>query len=288
MNRHSTEFNHNVLTIRFEDISSGWEQWILLSSDRHHDNLYCNRKLEEAHLVQAQSRGALILDFGDLFCAMQGKYDPRASKEVLREEDKVDNYLDIIVKHAIEDYAPYAENWTLIGRGNHDQNILKRHGTDLISNLVHDLRKDHGSNVVAGGYGGWVRFMFRYHQTSQQSIRLKYHHGAGGGGPVTRGVIQTNRQAVYLRNADLVVNGHTHDAYLLPISNEGLSDAGVVKRGMTHFVRTPGYLDEYFKTDGVKGFVHERHHPPKPIGAVWLRFWLDRNEIVFETTLAIR
>ena len=288
MGNHTTEFSNNVLTVRFEDISSGWEQWLLLSADRHHDSIYCNRTLERAHLEKAKERGALIADFGDLFCAMQGKYDPRASKSGLREEDKVDDYLGSIIKHAEEDYAPYADNWIIIGRGNHDANILKRHGTDIVNSLVDRLRDKHGSKVVAGGYGGWIRFMFKFHQTSQQSLKLKYHHGSGGGGPVTRGVIQTNRQSVYLRNADIVVNGHTHDAWIVPISNEGLSDAGVVKRGMTCFVRTPGYHDEYFKSEGIKVHVQESWQPPKPIGAVWLRFWLERNVIMFETTLAIQ
>lgn len=288
MRKLTTEYSHNVLTVRFDHIKSGWEQWILLSADRHHDNIYCNRKLEKAHLEQTKEREALIFDFGDLFCAMQGKWDPRASKDVLREEDKVDNYLDSIVAHAEEDYAPYAKNWMLMGRGNHDANILKRHGTDIIDALTHDLRKDHGSQVVAGGYGGWVRFMFTIYGTTQQSIRLKYHHGAGGGGPVTKGVIQTNRQSVYLQNADIVVNGHTHDAWIVPISRESLNDAGVVERGLMHFVRTPGYLDEYFKSEGVKGFVQEKWHPPKPIGAVWLRFWLEGKKILFETTLAVQ
>ena len=288
MGEYTTEYKNNVLTVRINEISSGWEQWVLLSADRHHDNLYCARELERSHLEQAKAREALIFDFGDLFCAMQGKWDPRASKDVLRPEDKVDNYLDAIVAHAEEDYAPYVKNWLLIGRGNHDANILKRHGTDIIDTLAHDLRKDHGSPVVAGGYGGWVRFMFTVYETTHQSIRLKYHHGAGGGGPVTKGVIQTNRQAVYLQNADIVVNGHTHDAWLLPISRESLNDAGVIERGLMHFVRTPGYLDEYFKTEGVKGFVQEKWHPPKPIGAVWLRFWLDGKKILFESTLAVQ
>lgn len=288
MRKFTTEYKNNVLTIRFDKIKSGWEQWVLLSADRHHDNLYCARELEKAHLEQAKAREALIFDFGDLFCAMQGKWDPRASKDVLRPEDKVDNYLDTIVAHAEEDYAPYAENWMLMGRGNHDANILKRHGTDIVDALAHDLRKDHGSQVVAGGYGGWVRFMFRIYDTTQQSVRLKYHHGSGGGGPVTKGVIQTNRQSVYLQNADIVVNGHTHDAWIVPISRESLNDAGVVERGLMHFIRTPGYHDEYFKSEGVKGFVQEKWHPPKPIGAVWLRFWLEGKKILFESTLAVQ
>ena len=43
----------NVLTLYLDDVSSGWEQWILLSADRHHDNVYCDRRLERAHLDKA-------------------------------------------------------------------------------------------------------------------------------------------------------------------------------------------------------------------------------------------
>ena len=39
-----------VLKLSFSDIASGWEQWLLLTSDNHHDNVYCNRKLERQHL----------------------------------------------------------------------------------------------------------------------------------------------------------------------------------------------------------------------------------------------
>ena len=105
----------NVLTVKFSGISSGWEQWFLLSADRHHDNIYCDRELEKKHLDQAKERGAYVLDFGDLFCAMQGKYDPRKSMDDIRPEDVGADYLDRIVRHAAEDYAPYAKQFILIG-----------------------------------------------------------------------------------------------------------------------------------------------------------------------------
>ena len=114
--------------------------------------------------------------------------------------------------------------------------------------------------------------MFHIHKTVRKSRKLKYHHGSGGGGPVTKGVIQTNRQAVYLPDADIVVNGHTHDAWYVPIARERLSDKGVVYRDLLHFVRTPGYKDEY--GDGSGGYAIETWKPPKPLGAVWLRFFL--------------
>ncbi len=278
----------NVLSLYFEDIAAGWEQWVLLSADRHHDNVYCDRGLEHKHLEQARQRGAGILDFGDLFCAMQGKYDPRSNMDDIREEDVGQDYLDRIVTHAAEDYGGYARYWWLIGRGNHETNIRKRHGTDLTSNLVHRLNADYDGNCHVGGYGGWVRFMFTVHGTNCQSYRLKYHHGAGGGGPVTRGVIQTNRQAVYLPDADFVVNGHTHDSWYVPIARERLSNRGVVYQDLIRFIRVPGYKNEY--NDGSKGFHIEKWGPPKPLGAAWLRFYVDphKSRVEVDVTQAIQ
>jgi len=113
------------------------------------------------------------------------------------------------------------------------------------------------------------------------NLALAHHPGTnstrpwtqGGGGPVTRGVIQTNRQAVYLPDADIVVNGHTHDGWYVPIARERLTNMGRITRDIVHFVRTPGYKDEY--NDGSSGYHIEKWGPPKPLGAAWLRFWFD-------------
>ena len=277
----------NVLTLYLDDVSSGWEQWILLSADRHHDNVYCDRRLEKQHLDKAAERAAIILDFGDLFCAMQGKYDPRSSMDDIRAEDVGEDYLDRIVTHAARDYGPYAENFMLIGTGNHETNIRRRHGTDLTSNIVHRLNADYGGNCHVGGYGGWVRFMFTMNKTKRAHKYLKYFHGAGGGGPVTRGVIQTNRQAVYLPDADIVVNGHTHDSWHVPRARERLNSAGTVGRDLIHFIRTPGYKDEY--GDGSGGYHVERGRDPRPVGCVWLRFYFDgKKHIEMDVTQDIR
>jgi predicted phosphodiesterase len=275
----------NVLTVRFDEVAAGWEQWLMLSSDRHHDSPTCNRELERKQLEKAVERQALIIDDGDLFDVMQGKFDPRRSYSGLRPEYKQDTYLDSIVAEGAKFYGPYAKRFLMIGRGNHDQAIIKNNGTDLISNLVSRLNTDWGGNVAAGGYGGWVRFMFKVQKTMQTSIKLKYFHGAGGGGPVTRGTIQTNRQAVYLPDADIVCNGHTHDAWVMPISRERISQAGKVYQDLVTFVRTPTYNDDY--RDGADGWHVERWGAPKPRGCVWARLYYEDGKIKVDATLDI-
>jgi hypothetical protein len=259
----------------------GWEQWFLLTSDRHHDNAHTNHALEIRHLDQAVERSAGIIDAGDLHDAMQGKWDKRSDLSQCRPEQQQGRYLDSLVDTAAKFYEPYANNWILIGRGNHEQSILKRHETDLCERTVQALNTSTGSSIQAGGYGGWVIFSIKRHG-SIRHFRLKYFHGAGGGGPVSRGVIQTNRMAVYTPDADIILTGHTHDQWLVPIARERISRKGEVYLDEQVHCRAATYKDEY--SDGHSGWHVERWAPPKPLGGWWIRFYCRnrRDDFRFE------
>lgn len=267
----------NVITVVFDRVKAGWEQWILLRGDAHQDNKHCLQKIEEQHLDLAIERNAPIFDVGDLFCAMQGRGDPRSDYDSLRPEHKTANYIGALVETAAHRYKKYAPYWALLGKGNHESAVLKNKNYDLTSGLATLMNKEKGAFVTVGGYGGWVRFMFRVHQTRRTSLNMKYHHGSGGGGPVTKGVIDTNRQSVYLPDAAIVVNGHVHENYVVAQPRERLSESGVIHRDYMWFVRTPTYKDEY--GDGSGGFHIEKGRGPKPIGCVWGRFYYDRDRV---------
>jgi hypothetical protein len=261
-----------VVTMKFGAIKAGWEQWFLLMSDNHHDSIYCNRDLEIEHLEEAKKKNAKVFIFGDFFDAMQGRFDPRRSMDELRPEYRREDYYDFVVKDAVAFMKPYANIILLISDGNHELAVRKNANTDLVERLVYSMRVEHKSNVVHGGYGGWIRFLFGKYF----SKNLKYFHGAGAEAPVTRGVIQTNRQAVFLPDADIVVNGHNHNAYYVPISRERISNKGKQYMSIQHHVRIPGYKQEY--GDGSTGWAVTKGMNPKPIGAVWMRMWFDSRK----------
>jgi len=264
--------SNNVHTVRFSLENSGDEQWFLLSSDRHHDNAHTSHSLEKKHLDQAVDRNAGIIDVGDMHCAMQGKWDKRADRSALRPEYQQGEYIDCLVRYAAEFYAPYSENFIIIGRGNHETAITKRHETDLTERTVELMSHISGKKVHAGGYGGWVRLIAELGNNGhRRQLQCKYFHGSGGGGPVTRGVIQTNRMAVFLPDADLVITGHTHDHWIVPIARERIAKNGKVFIDEQTHVRCGTYKEEY--GDGSGGWHVERGGPPKPVGACWLRVW---------------
>lgn len=271
----------NVTTVRFDSISVGDDIWVLLRSDAHHDSPYCNRKLERRHLELAKQRNALILDCGDTFDAMQGKFDPRRTMEDVREEDRCADYYGSIVTHAAENYLPYADQWVMFGKGNHETAVLDKANTDLISNLVYRMNSEADSHIVAGAYAGWVRLMFHINNTRRATYRIRYHHGSGGAAPVTRGTIQTNRQQVFLPDADVIWNGHNHQSYVLPIKRERLSRSGKVGFDNCWHVRTPGYKDEWAKGNG---YAIEKNQGPTPLGCAWLRFSISENNLRMSIT----
>lgn len=265
----------SVITVRFDEISSGWEQWVLLRSDAHHDSFYCNEAMERKHLDEAKERGALIFDIGDVFDAMQGKWDKRGDKSALREELRVDDYFDAAVRFCADFYEPYAERWVMMSPGNHESMVLKRNEIDLTQRLIATLNDRTGSRIHVGTYSGWVRFLFTVNGTQRTSRTLRYTHGYGGGGPVTLDVIQHARQAVYI-DADVLWSGHTHTEWEVTRVRQRLSPSGRIVASDMLFLKTPGYKDGWKKGSG---FDHERLGAggPRPSGARWLRFSYDAS-----------
>ncbi len=274
-----------VTTFDFE-AKEGWKQWVLLQSDNHHDSILCNRELEDEHLETARQRGAMVMMFGDILDAMQGRFDPRRSMSELRPEYRRDDYYDVIVEDAAHWYGRYAEVISLMCDGNHELSVLKNANTNILANLIKAINQKHQVQIRRGGYGGWVRLVM--HMGGEKTVvkRIKYFHGSGGEAPVTRGVIQTNRQAVYLPDADIVVNGHSHNMYYVPISRERLSYEGVQSFDVQHHVRIPGYKQAY--GDGMGGWEVTRGGVPKPIGAVWLLLAREGDEIKLQVVADIR
>lgn len=283
------EISRNVHFIHHRFLSTSDNFWVLLTSDRHHDNPHCNVEMEKRHLEEAKERNAVIIDYGDLFCAMQGKFDRRASKEDIKPEHQSGNYLDKLVSTATDFYAPYANNFAIMGPGNHETAMLKHHETNLTERLVERLNMSTGSEIKMGGYSGWVKFKFWYGkeqttgsnvtnsgvQKSMDSKNLWYHHGYGGDAPVTKGTIQTGRQAVYVPDAHFVCTGHTHNEWIFPIQRVRLKESGLLYHDEQLHIKTPGYKEEY--DDGYAGWHIERGGPPKPNGAMWIRFFYRKT-----------
>lgn len=253
----------------------------LLISDVHWDNPHCDRKLLKKHLDQALKENVKVFINGDLFCLMQGKGDPRRSKDDIRDEHNNTKYLDSIVKTASEWFLPYAEIIEVVGYGNHETSIIKHQETDILERFVERLNTlaNPKNKVNVGGYGGWIvtRFVNKGSGEKKATYRhlIKYHHGYGGGGPVTKGTIQHQREAVKVQGADLIWMGHVHEDYEMTYSYETLDWKSDIKHKDILMLRTASYKEEY--GDGFGGFHIERGRPVKPLGGRWLKLTLAHD-----------
>lgn len=269
--------DETVTAIRIDcDRAKSWEQWVLLTSDVHYDNPLCNRQLYKRHLDQALERNAPNLDFGDFFCAMQGRTDPRHEKGHVLPENHTGDYFGSLARGSYEFLSPYRSILALRGKGNHESKILKHNEIDLTRALA-DKLNDNGGNVQVGGYRGWVIFRL-IGGNHRQTVRMYYTHGSGGSAPVTKGVIRTNRRAAYV-DADIIVGGHIHESWAMEMCRVGVNDSGrEVVNDQLHLC-VPTYKEEF--TNLGDGFHHEKEGPPKPLGGWWLRFFWDTTKHKF-------
>ena len=243
---------------------------LLLLSDLHWDNPKCDRVLLKNHLDEAVKRDAKIILNGDTFCMMQGKYDPRRSKKDILPEHNKANYIDAVIQDAVNWFGPYKDHILVVGYGNHETAILKALETDPIQRFVDLFNTTHGAEIHAGGYGGVVDFKFQLSaEGHRRKWTLRYYHGFGGGGIVTKGVIQDQRMMSFMEGYDCIWQGHVHELYhhINPVEVYD-SHQKKIKIRDVHQIRTSSYKEEY--EDGFGGFHIERGRPPKPLGAMWL------------------
>jgi len=260
----------------------GTKAQIAMLSDLHWDNPKCDRKLLKYDLDYCLKESIPIMINGDLFCLMQGRGDNRRNKSDIRPEHNNAKYLDSIVETAVDWFSPYAHLLTVIGYGNHETSIIKFQETDILARFVKLLNLKNHSNVMVGGYGGWfiINQELRRHgkSTTTSTTKIKYFHGSGGGGVVTKGALNLTRALEMYEDFDVFTMGHIHE-------NAARNDVrDKVVQGMAsyrhlqkklHLMLTGCYKEEYGA--GSKGWHVERGAPVKPIGGRILTIDYKRN-----------
>ncbi len=250
----------DIHEVKFTYSGSNYNQWVLLMSDEHYDSMNCDRNLLKRHHEEAKARNAPIFKFGDVFDCMGGKYDPRTHKGDIRPEHNVKDYFDSIVRDAAGFYKEYPV--AFVSDGNHEENVLHRHETDLIGNLAKSL------DCARGNYSGYIRFSFLNKSgDGKRHMDLYYDHGMGGNSPVTKGVISTNRRGVTY-DADIFVSGHNHNRWTVENMREGVDTNGNIKVYPQLHINTGTYLDK--PANGRDRFGSGFGQPNK--GGVWLNF----------------
>ena len=250
-------------------------------SDIHWDNPKCDWNLLKHDLDYCLKNEIPIMFNGDTFCLMQGAYDPRKMKGDIRPEHNNARYFDSIVETSVDFFLPYAHLLTVVGYGNHETSIIKRQETDVIQRFVTLLNYKAGSNVMTGGYGGWliVNQLVKAKSNITQATKIKYFHGSGGGGLVTKGALNLTRAMEMYEGYDVFTMGHIHENSARNDVRDSInfhpSKGYYFNHKQIHSMITGTYKEEYI--DGLYGWHVERGAPMKPVGGRLLTIECGRD-----------
>lgn len=180
-----------------------------LFSDLHCDSPDFDNATFTVHASACLKEGRYILLGGDVFDAILPRDAKRFSPS--RNQNNRDDQINYKLEQAYNLLSPYKDIILFVGRGNHEQSVLKFHSVDLIDILVKEL----GNPITqAGNYQNWLRFNWVDKKgVTQTHYDILQHHGAGGAAPVTKGMIDFNR-LLHGTTADLVWIGHKHNGLI--------------------------------------------------------------------------
>jgi len=237
-------------------------------SDIHWDNPKCDWALLKHDLDYCLKNNIPVMFNGDTFCLMQGAYDFRKVKSDIRPEHNNARYFDSIVETAVDFFLPYANLITVIGYGNHETSIIRKHETDIIQRFVTLLNYKAGSNIMTGGYGGWFIVNQKVRANTRMATKIKYFHGNGGGGIVTKGALNLTRAMESFEGYDVFTMGHIHENSARNDVRDSISfqptKGYYFNHKQIHSMITGTYKEEYM--DGAYGWHVERGAPMKPVG----------------------
>lgn len=184
---------------------------LALFSDLHIDSPNFDEITFIEHATYCMNDQRYILFGGDMFDSIIRTDQKRAVNSLLEQGD---NQLNIKIDKVYELLKPYQSQILFLGRGNHEESVLKHNGIDLLEMLAKILNAGQKHQIVVGNYANFIRFGFT---DNRNRITAHYdiyqHHGMGGSAPVTKGMIDFNRIAKGV-DADLIWIGHKHQSVI--------------------------------------------------------------------------
>lgn len=220
------------------DAKSGKTIKLALFSDIHYDSPDCDRETLKKHLDFCVKDGRYILFGGDLFDAILLKDMKRAVPHLLENTDaQLNKKLDDIYNFL----KPYQKQILFMGRGNHEESIIKYNGLDVLSMLATMLNMGQEHKILVGNYANFLRFSAKDSSGKMCFFDIYQHHGCGGSAPQTKGMLDFQSIAKGV-NVDLIWLAHKHNSlvdYSTPIMSVNTQGDVVLKNRQC--IMTPSY-----------------------------------------------
>lgn len=212
-------------------------------SDLHIGSPDLNTDALKRDLQACKDKGSKVIINGDTLDLILMQDTKRAMPSHIKHEDgQINKY----VEEALELLMPYVSQLCIIGTGNHEQVITKRHGVDVLAWLIERLnREKKNGKVQQGHYQNFVRISFAHPSYKYKNVAnydIFMHHLGGGNSPVTKGLIDFNR-ILTSNMADLYIGGHKHNNIETTYPITYITPSGTLETKDRKAIMTPSYTN---------------------------------------------
>ncbi|RLE19177.1 MAG: hypothetical protein DRJ50_12420 [Actinobacteria bacterium] len=239
--------------------------------DVHLGSSYCDVSAFKKYLVDSDP-DTYFLGGGDLLDSIiigDKRYEKHA-------DSTTGAIVDDQVALACEYLRPYAKKIIGLGRGNHEDVIIRNCGTDPINSVCTNL------GVPYLGYSGFVKLILSESNKSRsRTVVIKWHHGWGGGSRTQGADITKFAKDTAYWDADLFLYGHTHKLQWDVTQRLGLSGEKLIARPKL-FAICGTFLKTFSNTTDAT-YSERAGYPPTTIGGLtvnikptqnWVDMWI--------------
>jgi predicted phosphodiesterase len=225
--------------------------------------------------LAATNENTYLFFGGDLFDSIIVT-DPRYRKS--GDATESDDIIDDNVDRMVEILKPYKHRIIGIGRGNHEDTVNKKSGTNMIRRLCRRL------DVEDAGYSGLFKIVLVDKKGGRgRTIIVRYHHGWGGGSRTQGADLTKFSKDMASWDADVFLYGHVHRKQTDQVPRMGLSGDKLISKPKVLCI-CGTYLKTY-TTGNHPTYSEVKGYPPVEIGGVCISIKAAANWVKMKAYL---
>lgn len=228
--------------------------------DVHYGARACDVRGFKRFLKESDDK-TYFLGGGDLFDAIVVK-DPRYQKS--SDATGGDDILDQPVDEMVDILMPYKDRILGLGIGNHEAAVLKHAGTNLVNRVIKRLNS-HGADIKYLDISGLGKIKFSENKSRTRSVKIRWHHGWGGGGRTEGGSLTKYAKDVKFYVCDVAVYGHDHKTLTYSIERFDIRSERLVSKPI-HIGLCGTFLKTFLK--GSTTYSENAGYPPVSVGGI--------------------
>lgn len=194
-------------------------------------------------------RAFIIGDVADLVVPVDTKRFRMSVSRQSTRDDWANEAVEVITKEILAANTKI----DMVSPGNHEDEFLKRHGTDITSMIAYALRAQRGA------YSGYIRYRLKdpSGRVLGEPFTIAYHHGAWGG-RVIKGFSGARDWFRGFQGWHMALFGHNHQVTALPERHQRITPKGRLVSYKAFYVNTGSWPESWDIEDGRNTHYAER------------------------------